>query len=279
MVSGLGYAPMERAGKDAGQRTTEKRRGVDLSHLPPWTGQAPCAQTATPQPSSHLTPLLWEHRQVISLDRMRPRIFPLTHTSIQDEVNNDTNSSCRLLSTYYMPGPVLKAFYKHSPTNPHQTLLAGNEDAYLGTRKRRSRRARCLPQLAEQRQGFTRPDCHALLAHGCELMFCFHFHHQLKWHFVGRAGCGVSRGSLKHREGGREYANKATGRVCLERDRQGVTCGGQGSRQYNTRVADGYRIEPGGWGGGYSRLMEAYGRGSALRTGKTEKQREARDAP
>lgn len=219
---------------------------MDLSHLPPWAGQALCAQTATPRPSSHLTPLLWEHRQVICLDRMQPRIFQLTHTSIQDEVNNDTNSSCRLLSTYYMPGPALKAFYKHSPTNPHQTLLAGNEDACLGTRKRRSRKARRPPQLAEQRQGFTRPDCHALPAHGCEFMFCFRFHHQLKWHFVGLAGCGVSRGSLKHREGGREYANKVTGRVCSERDRQEVTCGGQGPHQCNTRVADGYQIEPGG---------------------------------
>lgn len=98
--------------------------------------------------------------------------------------------------------------------------------------------------------------CHALLAHGCEFMFCFCFHHQLTWHFVGRAGYGVSRGSLKHREGGREHANKVTGRVCLERDRQGVTCEGQGPRQCNTRVADGYWIEPGGWWGA---VQQAYG--------------------
>ena len=99
-------------------------------------------------PDSHapafFTPytLLWEHRQVICLDRTRPRIFQLTHTSIQDEVNNDTNSSCHLLSTYYMPGPVLKAFYKHSPTNPHKTLLAGNEDACLGDEKKERRRGK-----------------------------------------------------------------------------------------------------------------------------------------
>ena len=80
---------------------------------------------------------------------------------------------------------------------------------------------------------------------------------------MGRAGCGVSRGSLKHRERGREYANKVTGRVCSERGRQGVTCGGQGPGQRNTRVADGSTINTRvaddcawGWSVGYSRLME-----------------------
>ena len=41
-----------------------------------------------------------------------------------------------------MPGPILKAFYKHSPTNPHKTLLAGNEDACLGDEKKERRRGK-----------------------------------------------------------------------------------------------------------------------------------------
>lgn len=81
--------PWSELGRMLAKGPQKREEGVDLSHLPPWAGQALCAQTATPRPSSHLTPLLWEHRQVICLDRMQPRIFQLTHTSIQDEVNND----------------------------------------------------------------------------------------------------------------------------------------------------------------------------------------------
>lgn len=94
---------------------------------------------------------------------MRPRIFQLTHTSIQDEVNNNTNNSCRLLSTYYMPGSVLKAFRKHSPTHPPKALLAGSEDAHFVVEKKEKQKGKA-PVLSARR---------------CAPMFCFSFHRQL----------------------------------------------------------------------------------------------------
>lgn len=67
--------------------------GCGVAILPASVAQQTlCAQMATPKVlSPYLTPLPWEHRQVISLDRMQPR----THTPLQ-EVCSDTNTSCHL---------------------------------------------------------------------------------------------------------------------------------------------------------------------------------------
>ena len=117
MVSGLAVIPRSKLGR---MRPADHRKEKGDEPVPPASMDWPGPTCPDARLSSHLTPLPREHRQGICLDTMRPRIFQLFHTSIQDEVNNNINNSCHLLSTYYMPGPVLKAFYKHSPTNPHK---------------------------------------------------------------------------------------------------------------------------------------------------------------
>lgn len=123
---------------------TEQQGAIGLFHQPPWTSQAPCGQTVPPRlRPSHLLPLPQEHRWVICLDRMKPRIFQLTHTSIEDEVNNNTNNSRRLLSTYYKPGTVLHPFISTVPvilTTPTPQLLVGNEDAHIVGEKNKTQK-------------------------------------------------------------------------------------------------------------------------------------------